>query len=452
MKRFTKIFLSFLLFSITLLGFAIPLNIQSSNWYNQYLPNLNNRPLSDITFVDSLLGFGVTGDNTVGDTNYIIKTTNGGDNWFKLDSVYGDISRVIFINANTGYICGGWRTGMPGGFVSKTTNSGINWSVLPSSVFANHFNDMFILYQDTIWVVDDNGFDGGVFRSTNAGLNWEMIFNGSISNPHPQKIYMYDKNIGFFSTGDVFGFLYRTTNGGFNWTKINDELGFSQIYFIDSLIGWKAAYNQMKKSTDGGLNWINQSLPLGNIGGITHFHIFNIDTILGVGSSYQYPNLQNRGVIYRTTNSGLNWCYQILDTGIVTIPRFNFIKFINRNIGWIYSLSRGIHTTNGGDTTFISNIKERITNNIFDFVLYQNYPNPFNSISNIKYKIENNSNVKLIVFDIIGKEISILVNKKQNKGEYIVKFNGINLSSGIYFYSLFVDDIRIDSKKLVLMK
>ena len=403
--------------------------------------------------MDSLLGYAVTGDNTSGDTNYIIKTTNGGDNWFKLDSIYGDISRVIFLNANTGFICGGGRAGISGGFVSKTTNSGNNWLVLPASIFSIHFDDMCILNQDTMWVVDNNSFDGGVFRTTNGGTNWEHQY--FVVSENPEKIYMYNRNIGFSSTGDVFGYLYKTTNGGYNWTQINGEVGFSQIIFIDSLTGWKADGNYMKKTTNGGSTWINQPLPnpiIGHISwGIYHFSLINKDTIWGVGGSYQYPNLSHRGVIYRTTNGGNNWYYQIPDTTLITNMGYAFIQFINKKTGWAYADVRGIHTINGGDTIFlsISKINSEISTN---YKLFQNYPNPFNAISNIKYKIEKTSVIKIELFDITGKKISTLLNKKHNPGEYQLKFDGNNLSSGIYFYSLFADGVRIDTKKMVLLK
>ncbi|MFA5405018.1 MAG: T9SS type A sorting domain-containing protein [Ignavibacteria bacterium] len=450
MKKFTKIFIIIFFSVLIFFGFAIPLNLLSSNWYNQYLPNLNNRPLSDITFVDSLLGFAVIGNNTSADTNYIIKTTNGGDNWFKLDSTYGGISRIIFLNANTGFVGGG---SIHGGFIYKTTNSGINWFLLPASVFASHFDDMYLLNQDTIFVVDDDGFYGGVYRTTNGGNDWEHL----IGSPAylPQKIYMYDRNLGFFSTGSQLE-LFRTTNSGINWIKINGEVGFSQITFIDALTGWKASGYLMKKSTNGGLNWINQPLPVATTGyisgGMFHFSIINKDTIWGVGGSYQYPNLQNRGVIYRTTNGGNNWLFQIPDTSIIKIPGYSFIYFYNKFIGWAYIGNRGIHTTNGGDTTFISNIKEQITNISKDFVLFQNYPNPFNQCTIINVQCTIKSYLEIKVFDISGREITTLINEKKSPGIYEVRFKGDNLSSGVYFYSLFMDGVRVDTKKMVLIK
>jgi len=406
--------------------------------------------------VDSLLGYAVTGDNTSGDTNYVIKTTNGGDNWFKLDSIYGDISRVIFLNANTGFICGGGRAGISGGFVSKTTNSGNNWSVLPASVFSIHFDDMCILNQDTMWVVDDNGFDGGVFRSTNGGNNWIQQY-GSPSYT-PEKIYMYKKNIGFFSTSFQTA-MFKTIDGGFNWSKINGEDGFSQVKFIDSLTGWKANGTLMKKTTNGGLNWVNQPLPtpsLGYIsGGMYHFSVLNKDTIWGVGGSYQFPNLRTRAILYRTTNSGLNWYFQIPDTNLIKNQGYyGYIQFTNKLIGWAYVSLKGIHTVIGGDTTFLS--VHQISSEVpKEFILFQNYPNPFNPITNIRYQITNNSSVILKVYDLLGKEIIVLVNQKQSAGTYEVDFSGKDLSSGIYFYRIEVKSANnyfTDTKKMVLVK
>jgi hypothetical protein len=90
-----------------------------------------------------------------------------------------------------------------------------------------------------------------------------------------------------------------------------------------------------------------------------------------------------------------------------------------------------------------------------EFKLYQNYPNPFNQCTIIKFQCTIKSlpqQVTLKIYDILGKEIATLVNEKQEPGTYEVSFNGSNLSTGIYFYTLLVDGIRIDTKKLVLIK
>jgi hypothetical protein len=70
------------------------------------------------------------------------------------------------------------------------------------------------------------------------------------------------------------------------------------------------------------------------------------------------------------------------------------------------------------------------------FSLNQNYPNPFNPVTKITFDIPVSADVKLTVFNSLGKEIQTLVNEKLSSGKYEVSFNANNLSSGVYYYRL----------------
>ncbi len=85
------------------------------------------------------------------------------------------------------------------------------------------------------------------------------------------------------------------------------------------------------------------------------------------------------------------------------------------------------------------------------FTLYQNYPNPFNPATTIKYSIPNSNMVSIKVFDILGKEVTTLVNEQQNSGLHEVTFNAEKLSSGTYFYQLKCGEFT-ETKKLLLLK
>ncbi|MCE1165685.1 MAG: T9SS type A sorting domain-containing protein [Bacteroidetes bacterium] len=87
-----------------------------------------------------------------------------------------------------------------------------------------------------------------------------------------------------------------------------------------------------------------------------------------------------------------------------------------------------------------------------EYKLFQNYPNPFNPITNFKFQIQSYSNVRISVYDITGKEIERIIDGYQKPGIYSVRFDGSNLSSGIYFYTMIVDGKTIDSKKMILIK
>ena len=83
--------------------------------------------------------------------------------------------------------------------------------------------------------------------------------------------------------------------------------------------------------------------------------------------------------------------------------------------------------------------------------LFQNYPNPFNPDTRIHYEIKSKGKVRLSVYDLLGREVSVLVNSVQNAGRYDVTFEGNQLSSGIYFCRLHTEDIVI-TKKMMLLK
>lgn len=83
-------------------------------------------------------------------------------------------------------------------------------------------------------------------------------------------------------------------------------------------------------------------------------------------------------------------------------------------------------------------------------VLYNNFPNPFNSKTKIAYELLSYHNVKLIVYDILGREVKILVNENQEKGLYEVEFDASSLASGIYFYKL--EAFNTTVKKMLLLK
>ena len=98
----------------------------------------------------------------------------------------------------------------------------------------------------------------------------------------------------------------------------------------------------------------------------------------------------------------------------------------------------------------IVNVDNKSTS-VNSFQLEQNYPNPFNPATLIKYSLPGNGLVTLKVYDLLGKEVTILENGYRNSGTYSVIFNGSSLTSGIYFYRLEFKGNSV-SKKMILIK
>lgn len=85
------------------------------------------------------------------------------------------------------------------------------------------------------------------------------------------------------------------------------------------------------------------------------------------------------------------------------------------------------------------------------FKLHQNYPNPFNPSTKIKFDLPSESYVKISLYDIVGREIRILINQELKEGSYEVNFNAGHLPSGVYFYTLEAGEFRI-VKKMILVR
>jgi hypothetical protein len=118
-------------------------------------------------------------------------------------------------------------------------------------------------------------------------------------------------------------------------------------------------------------------------------------------------------------------------------------------IGWGNASGFGYNVTGGSNGTFVG-----IENNsdIADgFALKQNYPNPFNPSTKISFNLPNNSFTKLTVYDIMGREITKLVNGQLTAGLHSIEFNASALPSGVYYYKLEASGFN-DVRKMMLIK
>ncbi len=109
-----------------------------------------------------------------------------------------------------------------------------------------------------------------------------------------------------------------------------------------------------------------------------------------------------------------------------------------------------IGATGGSGNCIITSVKE-ILSLPSQFMLNQNYPNPFNPSTTIKYEISKPSYITLKVFDILGREITTLVNEEKPAGTYELTWNAENLQSGVYFYRIQTGDLVV-TKKMVLLR
>ena len=163
---------------------------------------------------------------------------------------------------------------------------------------------------------------------------------------------------------------------------------------------------------------------------------------------------EDKFLIDRSTNGGTNWVLrdsvaanttQYTDVGLTQNTEYCYRVYAKNCIG-LSPFSNTVCET----TTFIGIVQNG--NEIPKvFNLYQNYPNPFNPATNIKFDIPKSSFVKLVIYDITGKQVAELVNSQLSAGSYSAEWNATSFASGIYFYRIDAGDY-VQQMKMVLVK
>jgi hypothetical protein len=88
---------------------------------------------------------------------------------------------------------------------------------------------------------------------------------------------------------------------------------------------------------------------------------------------------------------------------------------------------------------------------VSNYILKQNYPNPFNPYTTIEFSIPKQSDVKILIYDVLGREVKTIPERKYAGGKHKIPFDGSNLASGTYFYQVIIDKIPL-TKKMILIK
>jgi len=104
------------------------------------------------------------------------------------------------------------------------------------------------------------------------------------------------------------------------------------------------------------------------------------------------------------------------------------------------------------DNTGNENLDNKKNTNVQSEIKIDNYPNPFNPSTMIKYKLENAGLVAIKVYNLLGQEVTTLVNEFKQSGQHNVLFEGSNVSSGIYYYKIYMDGVARLTKRMVLIK
>lgn len=415
MKRIVLTFLSGLIFLITHCSlFVVHCNAQ---WIKQLSPN---HFITDIEFINRTTGWACG-------NNFIYRTTDGGNNWINQPNTSTNLIMQIHpVNDSVVYAAGWWN-------FLKTTDGGNNWI----SIF-NGGPGMGLPTLDGLFFINENtGWMCGqvtIMKTTDGGNSF--IDSGRIEGS-PTDIYFRNELEGVMSA--EVAAVFRTTNGGTNWIKeriiqTGSQYNFNKVSFIndsDGFIGGEIVF----KTTNFGLTW-------DSVGGVPYgfeqaYCIEFADENTGFSGG-------TTGTLFKTTDGGRFWIP--LSVSQFGTGFFRSIYAYSDSIVWAVGNGKIIFTANGGLVN-LSQLNSEIPE---QFTLNQNYPNPFNPKTKISFELKTRSKAKLEIFDILGKSVCIILDKKLEGGKYEVEFEMPDLNSGIYIYKLSTEAFNKTMKMLFI--
>ncbi len=368
----------------------------------------------------------------------IFKSSTGGNSW---DTVLSNgVTNFLSIacdSLNYVYACNGSNG------LLKSTNGGVSFTTIPSSTFGGKNVQAVACGRNGYIYV--GCITGGIFRSTDYGatfpdnpINTLTIVTITIDRFNPNIIYAgassgTPPNYGFYRSTD-WGLTFSANLNPYNiWGIVQKTNG--NLYSITT----SSTYN-FDKSTNGGLNWTTAGYLSGAMRGECLDAAENIYT-------------SGNGGVFKSTNDGSSF----LNFGL-TYSSNQILCFQNKILVAVTGSSNGgvwIYTDSLVGVKKVNNSTPRI------FTLYQNYPNPFNPATKIKFDISTQHSplkggkggdyVKLTIYNLQGKEITVLLNRLIQPGTYETVWDASDYPSGVYFYKL-TEGGFTETKKMLLIK
>ncbi len=344
--------------------------------------------------------------------------------------------------------------------ISRTTNAGVSWT----EIFSHGSNLAVRLDDDRVgagaWFY--RSALGVVSYSQDLGITWQPVggggnFASSVYNLSVCK-YTNSTSVVYITTsmGNRNIWVYQSDVGAWlNWVAGLPDIQFGKVAVHPrnyttayALVATPGTPEKVFKTLTRGLNWTNVTGDLATVAGSGILvrdlvpHPTN-DNLLYIGTNFG---------CWRTTNGGVNW--QRWNYGMPVandIRDMEFIDSINVNKFYVIagSYGRGVWTRDASGDDPVTGVQNNFVPS--DYSLYQNYPNPFNPSTTIKFDLPVSDFVTIKVYDIAGREVTTIIDKKMSAGTHELKFDGSKLASGVYFYRLETPR-NIEVKKMILLK
>jgi hypothetical protein len=312
-----------------------------------------------------------------------------------------------------------------------STNNGLNWNQTGLdnyTINSLRLSGSYIFAGTTNW---------GFYLSTNNGLNW----TSTLSNRTIFTITNIGANV--FAGSTVTYGVYYSSNNGLNWstnTPVNNKSVLS-LAVNGSNIFAGTGLGGVYLSTNNGQNWTQVGLNNKSVFSLitSGTNLFAGVSTTGAGNDYEYG-------IYLSTNNGQNWIEK--NQGFNGYPRVKALQIVN---DYVLAGTEGCSVWRRPLSELVGIADSKTKYKPSTFSLSQNYPNPFNPVTYINIDINKLSYVKLTIYDVLGRELEVLINEILKPGSYKVDWDGSSYASGVYFYRMQTNEYTA-VKKMLLVK
>ncbi|MDQ7816153.1 MAG: T9SS type A sorting domain-containing protein [Melioribacteraceae bacterium] len=365
-------------------------------------------------------------------------TYDGGKNWNARLIPEGSITDIVIRDRNLI-----WYT-TASGKIFYSTDGGLQWNLSINTgkeiTYIKMFDNFF-----GIAAGDGENDKTNIMKTASAGVGWYPFDKQPTAKSIVdwRRIDFIDFNTGYFFSGPTYSKFHKTSDGGQSWYEI-PFYGYAYlIKFFNKEIGitcdvdWNSRTYVISRTFDGGNSW--ETIHT-NLQGTWPM---DFEYMPGNPSQIWFVTVED---LYFSQDGGKTWEKQKVSEGEL---KGVDIVFVDKKHGWLLCTEGRIyHTVNGGGIISNVNNEEKMV-----FELGQNFPNPFNPETVINYQLGKRSYVTLKVYDLLGKEIALLVNGEKEPGNYSINFSAKEypLSSGVYLYKL-TTRYKSYIKKMVLIK
>jgi len=250
-------------------------------------------------------------------------------------------------------------------------------------------------------------------------------------------------------TNEPAGSYTSTTNA---WCIASSGDALHVVWYDDRDLNWEIYY---KRSTDGGSSWGPDTRLTNDLFASFYPSVAVSGSVVHVVWHDQRDNSGIDEIYYkRSTDGGSSWG---ADKQLTSESSFSFSPSVTAAGSIVHVVWQDYRDGNSeiyykrdptGNVTGIESIDSEIPK---EFSLSQNYPNPFNPNTTIQFALPKSGFVSLKIYNLLGREVALLVNEEKTYGTYTVKWNASGMASGVYFYRMQVDSF-IETRKLVFLR